>query len=80
MDNTGQLGDGRTSGTPSDTPVMVQGLASVSAAASGYLHTCAVSFGTVYCWGSNLQLQLGVGASNDPYSSNVPLTVIANAR
>jgi len=61
---------------------MVKNLSGASALATGYLHTCAVTGGTVQCWGSNLMRMLGVGDPNDPYSSDVPLTVagITNAR
>jgi len=38
--------------------------------------------GTVQCWGSNLLRMLGVGDPDNPYTSNVPVTVIgiSNAR
>jgi len=49
----GQLGDG--SQTETRTPVVVEGLTSVSSMTAGYEFTCAVATnGTVSCWGSNL--------------------------
>lgn len=43
---------------------------------SGAEHTCALSNGTVFCWGSNSYGQLGVGLSDD---WPVPRAVAANA-
>jgi alpha-tubulin suppressor-like RCC1 family protein len=80
LDNNGQLGDGANH-APLGAAVMVQRASGASALVSGYLHSCAVTLGSVQCWGSNLQLMLGVTESNDPFSSDVPLTLaIFNAR
>jgi alpha-tubulin suppressor-like RCC1 family protein len=61
----GQLGDGTFTSHP--TPLPVSGLSSgVTAAAAGGHHTCARrSDGTVSCWGSNFNGQLGDGTTDD---------------
>ncbi len=61
----GQLGD--DSRTDRHTPVDVAGLASrVTALATGYAHTCAVtSEGSVKCWGWNQDGQLGDNSRTD---------------
>jgi alpha-tubulin suppressor-like RCC1 family protein len=69
---SGQLGDGVT--TDSSTPQQVQGLqGGVAAIAAGLAHTCGLlSTGTVLCWGSNANGELGDGKMVD---SNVPVPV-----
>lgn len=60
----GQIGDGADlSGLPGmrRTPVMVVGLADVSAIAAGGSQTCAIARGSVYCWGDDSAGQLGNG-------------------
>jgi alpha-tubulin suppressor-like RCC1 family protein len=61
----GQLGDGTTTGNP--VPVQVSGHATDWAAVSdGLGHTCAVKTdGTVWCWGWNIDGQLGDGTTTD---------------
>jgi len=57
----GQLGNG-TSSQSINQPVFVTGLTNVVALTAGDLHTCAVRVdGTVWCWGDNLEGQLGNG-------------------
>ncbi len=52
-DMDGQLGDRRAgNGVSSDHPVEVAGLGDVTAIAAGTNATCAVSKGSVWCWGS----------------------------
>lgn len=61
----GQLGNGTASSspTPNPTPVMVSGLNTVIALASGDSHTCALlNGGTVTCWGRTDEGQLGNGS------------------
>src|SRR2546427_648592 len=64
-DNTsGQLGDGTT--TSQSSPVLVAAPAGVSFAAvsGGVAHTCGVTAaGIAYCWGRNLEGQLGDGTT-----------------
>lgn len=57
----GQLGNG-TSGNTSNIPVAVIGISSAIAVAAGANHTCALlANGTVRCWGTNADGQLGLG-------------------
>src|SRR5262245_32478273 len=64
----GQLGDGST--TRHNTPVRVRGLEEgVIAIGAGGDFTCAlVEAGTVRCWGSNAEGQLGDGSGADSHS------------
>src|SRR3989442_1090711 len=61
---SGQLGDGTT--TSQSSPVLVQAPPGVSFAAvtGGVAHTCGVTAaGIAYCWGRNLEGQLGDGTT-----------------
>ena len=62
LNNTGQLGNGKT--TNSTVPVSVQNLSSgVDRLAAGASHTCALtSNGGMQCWGANNSGQLGDGS------------------
>ena len=69
--NHGQLGDGTT--TDSHTPVKVNGMSWVTAAACGGDHTVVLkSDGTVWAWGWNYYGQLGDGTKID---RNTPVRV-----
>jgi hypothetical protein len=59
---THQLGP-QASGLTSSTPMPIAGLAGVTDIGMGQHHVCAVSAGTVYCWGGNEYGQLGPMAS-----------------
>jgi alpha-tubulin suppressor-like RCC1 family protein len=65
----GRLGTGNT--TSVKVPTLITALsASTTAIEAGDSHTCAIkSGGATYCWGDNLQGQLGVG---DYLDRNVP--------
>jgi alpha-tubulin suppressor-like RCC1 family protein len=69
--NSGQLGDGTTSG--SDVPVAVSGLSRVAAVSGGGFHSLALlDDGTVMAWGAGTSGQLGDGATK---SSASPVAV-----
>ncbi|MBE9503147.1 MAG: hypothetical protein IME96_03125, partial [Proteobacteria bacterium] len=60
----GQLGDGTTDNR--DTPVQVNGLASIIAISAGAFHSVAImNDGTVWTWGYNGYGQLGEGTTTD---------------
>jgi alpha-tubulin suppressor-like RCC1 family protein len=69
----GQLGDAST--VEQLAPVPVTGLSTgVQAIAAGYYHSCALTTaGSVQCWGSNIDGQLGNGSTTD---SDVPVAVL----
>jgi hypothetical protein len=69
--NSGQLGDGSTTG--SLVPVQVKGLTGAVAMAAGFFHSLALrSDGTVWAWGDNSTGELGNGTT---VSSSVPVRV-----
>ena len=57
----GRLGDG-SDGAATPQPVTVSGMPAASAVSAGGAHSCALAAddGTVWCWGANKSLQLGV--------------------
>lgn len=57
----GQLGHGGTES--SDSPVRVYELSNATDISAGESHTCAVSAGQIYCWGSNNYGELGTSES-----------------
>jgi len=62
--NSGQLGDGTTTGRL--TPVAVAGGLYFSQVSAGTTHTCAkTSAGVAYCWGWNFFGQVGDGTTTD---------------
>jgi alpha-tubulin suppressor-like RCC1 family protein len=67
--SSGRLGDGTDSGRTVPTRVAdVDGgftNADVTAVAAGADHTCAISSGTVYCWGDNGTGRLGDGTTTE---------------
>jgi alpha-tubulin suppressor-like RCC1 family protein len=68
----GELGDGSAAFTQT-TPVAVVGGLSFAVVSPGAFHTCGVTAGgSAYCWGSNLNLQLGNGTN---IGSNTPIKV-----
>ena len=75
--NVGQLGDGNTTNfsvsVPTPVPTMTSGVTQVSA---GYIHTCAIKSGELWCWGYNQYGRLGDGTTS---LSSVPtLTSVPN--
>ena len=72
--DSGQLGNGTSgAGVFSNVPVVVTGLSNMTAVASGYFHSCALSnSGGVLCWGKNTTGQLGNATNTD---SPVPVAV-----
>lgn len=69
----GQLGDDNRP-FDSNVPVAVEGLTDISAISAGWDHTCALrEDGTVWCWGENIEGQLGDGSTT---LSTTPVQVV----
>ena len=65
-DANGELGNGDIALNPTTTPVQVVGLADATSLAAGSYHNCAIrTGGTVACWGSDGNGQLGDGSPGD---------------
>lgn len=63
-DDMGQLGNGTKMNNSTMSPVVVTGLSEVSAIATGTSHSCASTRnGSLYCWGSNTDGQVGGGSA-----------------
>ncbi len=61
----GQLGIGSGASEDHFAPAVVPGLSGVTKVSAGDQHTCAVTVaGSVYCWGSNTNGELGTGDYN----------------
>ena len=64
MNSWGQLGDGRSQGTPQNQRTPVVGVSEVIEIGVGFGHTCALERdGQVYCWGANGVGELGDGST-----------------
>ncbi len=64
VDDMGQLGNGTKTAGSTTTPVVVTGLLDVTAIAIGSNHSCAsTKDGSLYCWGSNADGQVGGGSA-----------------
>lgn len=73
MNSWGQLGDGRSQGTPQNVRTSVTGVAEVVQIGVGFGHTCALDeVGGVSCWGANGLGELGDGTTE---ISHLPLWV-----
>ncbi len=61
----GQLGDQ----TSEDTWMVAAGIkglpSQATALAAGFMHTCAIVSGNVFCWGGNIEGELGDGTTSD---------------
>jgi alpha-tubulin suppressor-like RCC1 family protein len=73
----GKLGNGRHGrGLYSATPVAVRGRHTFLSIDAGNEHTCAVSTEhTLWCWGSNISGQLGIGSKGRKDSRDTPVEV-----
>ncbi len=82
LNSSGQLGLGNTTATPS-APVLIPGLNSVAAIATGDAHSIALrTDGTVRTWGKNTNSQLGNGLTanlSTPYQPTSLTGIIAVA-
>jgi alpha-tubulin suppressor-like RCC1 family protein len=77
----GELGNGTyttTAPTGIAAAAKVPGLGTVTTMALGLNHTCAMSSGTLKCWGNNNYGQLGIG-NFTTFQSATPLTVMLGA-
>jgi alpha-tubulin suppressor-like RCC1 family protein len=73
-DNTqGDLGDGNDTITP--VPVLITGLAHVSAVDAGFAHTCAISHGALFCWGDGQDSTIFNGLTGFPAFSFTPVRI-----
>ncbi len=70
--NHGQLGDGSGDRQERYTPVLVSTLGNGTHIAAGYGHSCAVTEGSLKCWGDNSSGQLG---NNSNVDSAIPVQV-----
>jgi alpha-tubulin suppressor-like RCC1 family protein len=71
-DESGQLGDGRT--TDQLSPTAVVNLGTVTSVAGGKTQTCALTTaGGVMCWGDDTYGQLGDGTTTD---TSIPVAVV----
>jgi alpha-tubulin suppressor-like RCC1 family protein len=76
----GQLGNGNTSQVNSPTVANVPAGAKRSVSAGSNLHACAVMVsGSAYCWGDNVQGQLGTGVTGSPQSTPQLVTGVSGA-
>jgi len=79
-DVDGELGNGTTSSTPSNVPVLVSGGLTFTQISAGQYSTCGVtSAGAVYCWGLGSSGQLGVSGSTASSSTPVAVTTTGTA-
>jgi len=79
-DVDGELGNGTTSSTPSNVPVLVSGGLTFIQISAGQYSTCGVtSAGAVYCWGLGSSGQLGVSGSTASSSTPVAVTTTGTA-
>jgi alpha-tubulin suppressor-like RCC1 family protein len=62
------------------TPVQAEGLGNVTALAAGYQHTCAVSDGTLVCWGENAEGQLGSSFDVGDVTTPEPVSLTTGTR
>src|SRR5438876_341935 len=77
--DSGQRGDG-TFNNSSTVPVAVGGLTGAVSVVTGGYHTCALlGDGTVWCWGGNIEGQLGDGTSGSSSSPPVHVSGISSA-
>jgi len=76
----GELGNGTTSSTPSNVPVLVSGGLTFTQISAGQYGTCGVtSAGAAYCWGLGSSGQLGVSGSTASSSTPVAVTTSGTA-
>ena len=68
MNYWGQLGDGRSQGTPQNRRTSVAGISGIVEIGVGFGHTCALNRdGQVLCWGANGVGEIGDGTTEIQY-------------
>jgi alpha-tubulin suppressor-like RCC1 family protein len=64
---TGELGDGATAESRRSTPEPVRGGLTFASLSHGNFNSCGITAaGVAYCWGWNLEAELGVGSTTGP--------------
>jgi alpha-tubulin suppressor-like RCC1 family protein len=75
-DSSGQIGPGNTSGSSVvRNPTEVPGVGSAIELSLGDVHSCAIAASGAWCWGSNVQGQIGDGTSGTIRRTPVALPV-----
>ena len=63
LNDYGQVGDGTITGWSTVMVTVTDMGSDVTAVSAGWLHTCAIKNGALYCWGDNARGQLGDGTT-----------------
>ena len=77
---SGQVGNGSDSQETQTTPLKVSNLTNVTAIATSYAATCAVSDGDLYCWGYGTTGQIGNGGTTERVLSPTKVSGISDVK